>query len=84
MISISVPASYVNTVFGNPDSYMANINSLLASKDDADVCVTSISCVDYNTGYMTLEFGPNMFDYDQTIGVVGSSGGYISVIQVAE
>ena len=48
------------------------------------MCVTSLSYVDSGTVYFTLLFGPNTFNSEQVIGVMGAYGGYISVMQDAD
>ena len=66
------------------DTYISQTNTLLRSKDDANVCITSMMMTDAYSGYMTLSFGPNMFSDEQVIGVVGARGGDVSVVQAAE
>lgn len=66
------------------DTYISQTNTLLRSKDDANVCITSMMMTDAYSGYMTLSFGPNMFSDEQVIGVVGARGGAVSVVQAAE
>lgn len=84
MVSASVHSSQINNILYNPSLFIENINSHLQSKGDADMCVTSLSYVDSGTVYFTLLFGPNTFDSEQVIGVMGAYGGYISVMQDAD
>ena len=76
-ISISFPLYDI-------DSYVSETNSLLRSKGDADVCISSYMIVDGHGAFITLSFGPNMFSDEQVIGVFGARGGDVSVVQAAE
>ena len=85
-VTLSISAS--NTVYNDIESFINETNFLLDSKDDVDVCITSIVRPDHSsgvsTGYITLLFGRNVFDDEQTIGVRGREGGYVTVVQAAQ